>query len=84
MTTTLHQDQPAPQESIGIDPGLYEVTTMAPVASKGDSHSLIILKYHHPIKLEFTAQKTPSQYLANYQYSCSIILQIVMKWVVQQ
>ena len=33
MTITLPQDQPAPKEAIGTDPGLIAVTTMALAAS---------------------------------------------------
>ena len=40
------QDQPTTHEDIGIDSGPNAVTTIAPAASKEDSHSRAFLKFH--------------------------------------
>ena len=51
ITITLPQDQPAPKEEIGIDPGLIAVTTMAPAVSREDSHPQAIFKLYHTSSL---------------------------------
>ena len=43
------------QEGIGIDPGLNVVTTMAPLASREQSHPQAILKFYCPSSLGYTA-----------------------------
>ena len=42
----IPQDQPAPKEGIGIDPGLTVVTTMVPAASREDFCPQTILKFN--------------------------------------
>ena len=56
MTTTLLQEQPAPQKGIGINPGLNVVIKMAPAASKEDSHHKGILKFHRPSSFDYRAR----------------------------
>ena len=40
------QDKTTPKEGIRIDPGVNEVTTMAPAISREDSRLQVILKFH--------------------------------------
>ena len=55
MTTTLPQDQPAPQEGFGIDLRLGAAALMAPAASKEDSRPQAILKFHCSSCLDYRA-----------------------------
>ena len=49
------QNQPPPQEVVGINHGLNAVTTMAPAATRVDFDPEVILKFYCPISLDYIA-----------------------------